>query len=208
MDHPRDVATSTDPAFAAADGHVRGLMWATLAAAISASLVAIAWLGQTRRRAAPSANGRGNGAGPMTLGGSVVAVADTAPGGGAEPAPSPPDPAIASLPNQPAAPCEDQIAALVAQLAVQAEETGRLRERLAAAELRAEAAEAAAREAERRCRAEAAVADRFVGLLEERLRAAEREAARLAVERTALGAEFARLWSARGERAGPGDDAH
>ena len=75
----------------------------------------------------------------------------------------------------------------------------------ASVEVRQEAI--AALEAERRCRAEAAVADRFVGLLEEQLQVAEREAARLAVERTALGAEFARLWSARGERAGAGNDA-
>jgi hypothetical protein len=99
----------------------------------------------------------------------------------------------------------DPVLAIVSALASQAEKTGRLQERLAAAERRAELAEATAREAERRCRAEADVADGFVTLLEDRLRAAEREAARLAVERSALGAEFARLWAARGDRTGPGD---
>ena len=99
----------------------------------------------------------------------------------------------------------DPVLAIVSALASQAEKTGRLQERLAAAERRAELAEAAAREAERRCRAEADVADRFVTLLEDRLRSAEREAARLAVERSALGAEFARLWADRGNRPGPGD---
>jgi hypothetical protein len=196
MEDRRGAPTSENPAFVADDGRARGMLRAVLAAVISASLVALVRLEQTRRRAAPLTDGRGDGARRSRFGGRAA----TAPNAAAAPS----DPENVSMPDQAAEPQEYAVSALAAQLAAQAEETGRLRERLAAAEQRAESAEAAACEAERRRWSEAAVADRFVGLLEERLRAAEREAARLAVERSALGAEFARLWAARGDRAGSG----
>lgn len=207
MDEPRRASTPEVSTFLAATDQPRGLIRAALAAAFGASLVTLIRLEQHRRRAASAADGRGGTPWHLRLAGRPVEAGGAARRSRAASTPPQSDPRNPATPSHSAESGVIPVGALVSALTSQAEETGRLRERLAAAEQRAAAAEAAAREAERRRQAEAAVADRFVGLLEERLRVAEREAARLAVERNALGAEFARLWAARGDRTGPGSDA-